>query len=360
VKPVTLLSPSSALAVRAVERAGVMVYQYGFRPSLHVEYMSPSAVSVFGLQAEAFYADPYAPCANVHHEDRAAFEAMLTDTRGVPLQGRFRWRDVDGRFVQVEHCHVPVVEDDGVVSGFVGLALQVPDPRRPIAEAPWIGQVVVHVGAARIEDMRIEERHRLARELHDGLGQLLTGVKLDSMAIARMLRTLRASMDLVDRLQAITGQIDLAIAYVQRTAEGVEPLELDIEDGDLVSAIDYESRRMAAKSGLQILVSAREMEPLPPHVATAALRVFNEALTNVVRHARASTVRVTIGITRRGRFVLSVRDDGVGLAVRQSRRQPLGLLGMRERARAIGGSVRVSSAPGCGTNVLMLAPLRLD
>lgn len=116
---------------------------------------------------------------------------------------------------------------------------------------------------------------------------------------------------------------------------------------------------MAAKAGLQITVSARDMDPLPPHVATAALRVFNEALTNVVRHARATTVRVTVGVTRRGRFVLSVRDNGVGLAVRQSRRQPLGLLGMRERARAIGGAVRVSSTPGGGTHVLMLAPLRL-
>ncbi len=357
-KPVTLLTPSSALAVRAFERAGAVVYQYGFRPSLRVEYVSPAAVSVFGLPAESFYADPYAPCASVHHEDRAGFEAMLTDTRGVPQQGRFRWRDVDGRFVPVEHCQFPVVDDDGLLSGFVGLALQAPDPRRPLDDAPWFSQVAGHVGAARIEDIREEERHRLARELHDGLGQLLTGVKLDSMAIARMLRTLRAPTDVVDRLQAISGQIDLAIAHVQRTAEGVESPEL--EYGDLASAIDYGARRMAAKSGLQIIVSAREMEPLPPHVATAALRVFNEALTNVVRHARASTVRVTLGVTRRGRFVLSVRDDGVGLAVRQSRRQPLGLLGMRERARAIGGAVRVSSAPGGGTHVLMLAPLRLD
>ena len=87
-KPVTLLNPSSAIAVRAIESAGVVVYQYGFRPSLRVEYVSPSAALVFGLQAESFYADPYAPCASVHFEDRAGFEAMLTDTRGVPqLEG---------------------------------------------------------------------------------------------------------------------------------------------------------------------------------------------------------------------------------------------------------------------------------
>ncbi len=357
-KPVTVLTTSSALAVRAVERAGIVVYHYGFRPSLHVEYVSPTASSVFGLQADAFYADPYAPCASVHHEDRAGFEAMLTDTRGAAQRGRFRWRDLDGRFAQVEHCQFPVVDDEGEVSGFVGLALQTPDPRRSLDDVPWIAQVAGHVSAARIQDIREEEGHRLGRELHDGVGQLLTGVKLDSMAIARMLRGLRAPVVLVDRLQAIIGQIDLAIAHVQRTVEGVEPIEL--EHDDLAAAIDYEARRMAAKSGLQILVSARAMGSLPPHVVTAALRVFNEALTNVVRHARATTVRVTIGVTRRGRFVLSVRDDGVGLSARQSRRHPLGLLGMRERAQAIGGDVRVSSAPGRGTHVLMLAPVRLD
>ncbi len=358
VKPVTVLTTSSALAVRAVERAGVVVYHYGFRPSLHVEYVSPTAVSVFGLPAEAFFADPCAPCVSVHHDDRAGFEAMLTDMRGVPQQNRFRWRDPGGRFVPVEHCQFPVVDDERRSRASSASALQAPDVRRSLDDAPWIAQVAGYVSAARVQDIREEEGHRLARELHDGVGQLLTGVKLDSMAIARMLRTLRAPVTLVDRLQAIIGQIDLAIAHVQRTVEGCEPLEL--EHDDLESAIDYEARRMAAKSGLQILVSPREMGELPPHVVTAALRVFNEALTNVVRHARATTVRVTFGVTRRGRFVLSVRDNGVGLAARQSRRHPLGLLGMRERAQAIGGDVRVSSRPGRGTHVLMLAPVRLD
>jgi signal transduction histidine kinase len=358
VKPVIVLNPSTAVALRAVEAAGIAVYQYGFRPSMRVDYVSPGIESVLGVSAERFYADPYAACAAVHHDDRAGFEAMLGDDRADAQQGTFRWRDGDGRFATVEHLQLPVFDDAGFVSGFVGLALRAPDPRRRAEDEPWIGQIVRHVCAARIEDIREEERQRLARELHDGLGQLLTGIKLDSAAISRMLRTLRAPVDVVDRLQAITGQIDLAIAQVQHTAEGVAPPE--ILHGDLAEAVEYEARRMAAKSGLAISVAVRRMEPLPPHVATAALRVFNEALTNVVRHARATAVRVTLGVTRHRRLVVSVRDNGLGLAARASRRQPLGLLGMRERARAIGGTVRVSSVPGHGTHVLMLVPIRLD
>jgi signal transduction histidine kinase len=95
-------------------------------------------------------------------------------------------------------------------------------------------------------------------------------------------------------------------------------------------------------------------------IATAAFRVFEEALTNAVRHAKATTISTTVGTTRRGRLLLSVSDNGVGIPRARGRRPSLGLLGMSERARNVGGTLRITSRPGHGTRVLLMVPLNND
>src|SRR5215212_9248115 len=106
----------------------------------------------------------------------------------------------------------------------------------------------------RIEQMREAERTRIARELHDELGQLLTGIKLDFSATVKRLRELKTPGDVVDRLQSAIGQIDLGIAMVRRIASDLRPAALDHRD--LGGAIEDEARRVAAKSGLRIHVNA--------------------------------------------------------------------------------------------------------
>src|SRR5688572_31495855 len=134
----------------------------------------------------------------------------------------------------------------------------------------------------RIEQMREEERRRIARELHDELGQLLTGIKLDFSASARRFSELRIPGDVTDKLQSAIGQIEIAIAMVRRIASDLRPAALDHRD--LGGAIEDEARRVGARSGLRITVSNRVARNLEPHLATAAFRIFQEALTNTVRH----------------------------------------------------------------------------
>jgi signal transduction histidine kinase len=204
--------------------------------------------------------------------------------------------------------------------------------------------------------MREAERTRIARELHDELGQLLTGIKLDFSATTRRLRELKTPGDVVDKLQSAIGQIDLAIATVRRIATDLRPPALDHRD--LGGAIEDEARRQSARSGVRIRVSNRLTRPVDAELATAAFRVFQEALTNAIRHARASTV-TTMASTRQGRLLIYVKDNGVG--IRGGRLDPgrsLGLIGMNERARALGGDLRIRSEPGRGTVIVLSLPLQ--
>jgi len=209
--------------------------------------------------------------------------------------------------------------------------------------------------AEHVETYADEWATRIARELHDELGQLLTCIKLDFVATARRLRELKTPGDVVDRLQSAIGQIDLGIAMVRRIATGLRPPGLDHRD--LGGAIEYEARRMAAISGIAMPVNARVTETVDSETATAAFRVFEEALTNAVRHSHASSISTTVGTTRRGRLMLYVSDNGVGIPRRRLNNRSLCLLGMSERARKLGGVLRITSRAGQGTRVLLTLPL---
>jgi signal transduction histidine kinase len=185
----------------------------------------------------------------------------------------------------------------------------------------------------------------------------LTCVKLDFVATTRRLRELKTPGDVVDRLQSAVGQIDLGIAMVRRIATGLRPPGLDHRD--LGGAIEYEARRMSALSGIAMPVVARVTETVDSETATAAFRVFEEALTNAVRHSHASCISTTVGTGKRGRLMLYVADNGVGIPRDRLNRRSLGLIGMSERARKLRGILRITSRAGQGTRVLLTLPLEL-
>jgi signal transduction histidine kinase len=206
----------------------------------------------------------------------------------------------------------------------------------------------------RIEKMREEERARIARELHDELGQLLTGIKLDFASSLRRLREFKAPGDIVDRVQSAMGQIDLGIAMVRRIATDLRPAQLDHHD--LGGAIEQEARRVAGRTGLRIRVATRLTTPIEAARSTAAFRIFQEALTNAVRHGNPTRVAARVS-TLHSTLRLCIQDDGVGIPAHVlARPQSLGLLGMHERARSLGGVLRVSSEAGRGTTILVTLP----
>jgi PAS domain S-box-containing protein len=210
---------------------------------------------------------------------------------------------------------------------------------------------------ARLEQIREEDRTRIARGIHDELGQELTGLKMDLRWMEHGLEDLRDPRvsPLLEKTMAATDLVDTAIRTVQRIAADLRPAVLD--KLGLVAAVRRETSQFQQHSGIPCRVTQPEVDPhLPAATALACFRIFQEAMTNVARHAAATAVEVDFQTPPDG-FVLEVRDNGKGFSSGLAEKaESLGLLGMRERARAVGGEVTVRPRVEGGTVVRLWIP----
>jgi signal transduction histidine kinase len=207
-----------------------------------------------------------------------------------------------------------------------------------------------------VESQETERRH-IARELHDEVGQTLTVAEMNLQSAMRSSRASPLTRRLKDSLQAV----ERGLAQVRDLSLNLRPSMLD--DLGLEPALKWYINRQAALSGLRSEFQSDALEDrLDPVIETACFRVAQEALTNVVRHARASAVNVTLR-EQDGHLHLLVRDDGVGFdveALRQKAAQgaSLGLLSMEERTTLVDGRFELKSTPGQGAEVHAFFPLR--
>jgi PAS domain S-box-containing protein len=206
---------------------------------------------------------------------------------------------------------------------------------------------------AHLNEVREEESARISREVHDVLGQALTAIRLGVGWLGRRLEGDEEAARRVDDTREI---IDETIRHVRQISADLRPGVLD--DFGLVSALEWQAAQFETRTGVPCRFEARGPErELPSDTATAVFRIAQEALTNVARHAQATAVEVAVE-TGETHLLLVVRDDGVGLAApADGRHRSLGLLGMQERARMLGGTLDVAGAPGAGTRVELVLPL---
>lgn len=212
--------------------------------------------------------------------------------------------------------------------------------------------------SARIQSLREEERTRISREVHDELGQQLTGIKMQLRLIENHIadRDDRSLNPFIDGLVEAAGTVDEALRSVRRISKGLRPMALD--DLGLASALRDEAAEFSRKTGIKCSVALAESEErLPSEVETAVFRIFQESLTNIARHAKAAKIDADC-VIRDQNLVLRVRDDGVGIdPARLRNRASLGLKGMRERAAGVGGSIEFKALPHHGTEVVLTIPL---
>ena len=211
-----------------------------------------------------------------------------------------------------------------------------------------------------VESVREDERTGIAREIHDELGQALTALKMDLSWIAR--RALGSGRglsteDLLEKVEGMTQMTDDLIDQVRRISAELRPGVLD--DLGLVAGLEWQADEFRRRSSVICTVCSDLGELcLDRSVSTAIFRIFQEALTNVARHAGATRVEVTLDHVD-GAVVLRVRDDGKGIAPEAvTSPNALGLLGIRERARRLGGTASIGPAVPCGTVVSIRVPLR--
>jgi signal transduction histidine kinase len=195
---------------------------------------------------------------------------------------------------------------------------------------------------------REEERRRLRRELHDGLGPTLAGIAIRAEAGRRAVTDRPAAT--VDALDAIAAEAQAAVVEIRRLAHDLRPPALD--DLGLAGALRALAERFADRVPVAVAI-AEPLGELPAAVEVAAYRIASEAVTNAARHARATRARLSLAASDHG-LELVVADDGGGLA--RDHPTGVGLASMRERAAELGGSCTVASGPG-GTVVTAVLPL---
>ena len=204
--------------------------------------------------------------------------------------------------------------------------------------------------AGHLQTARDDERGRIARELHDELGALLTAAKLDAARLKRNLG--QAAPEVEQRLQHLVATMDEGIALKRRIIEDLRPSSL--ENLGLVAALEILVREFGQRSQLRTQTELADVE-LSPSAQLTVYRLVQEALTNIAKYARATTVTVSLRPDG-ARVRVAVRDDGRGFDVAAARPSSHGLIGMRYRVQAEGGRLRITSQPGHGTVIAASLP----
>jgi len=250
----------------------------------------------------------------------------------------------DGSTVWTEDSMTFLRDEDGKAVGVLGVT-------RDITERKHAEDALRALSCRLVEVQETERRH-IARELHDYIGQELTGLKF--------------LLEMTSRLPAhsLRGKLNEALASINELVERVQDLSLDLrpamlDDLGLISALLWHFERYQSQTGVRVAFSHRGIERrLDPEIETAVYRIVQEALTNVARHAGVKEASVRL-VVNRGVLSVHVEDRGKGFDVEKAMDggTSSGLTGMHERAVLLGGSLKVSSSPGAGTHITARFPV---
>jgi signal transduction histidine kinase len=291
------------------------------------------------------------PCDGVQHP----CPLQQVQESGEPLTVVHQHFRGDGEERLVELTASPLRGSDGATIGIVEAVRDITDRRRA-EEALQQNAARLRALTTRLAEVAENERQRLARELHDQLGQNLTALGIN-------LNIIRSQVE--EQPVTVRTRLDDSLSLIEQTAERIRDIMADLrppvlDDYGLVAALRWYSEQSGCRAGIDIAIEGEEPSPrLSAHIENALFRVAQEALTNVAKHARATQVSVTLN-TRGDRVQLVVADNGIGFE-RPDRQSPgeqrgWGLLTMTERAEAVGGRCRVESQTGQGTRVIVEVP----
>jgi signal transduction histidine kinase len=209
----------------------------------------------------------------------------------------------------------------------------------------------LHRLSARLVSAQEEERRKLSRELHDEIGQSMSALLVELGNLASVLPPENAALR--ERVQAVKRLAENNVVVLRNLSLLLRPSMLD--DLGLAPALKWQAREVARRSGIKVKVDAEDVpDHLPDEYRTCIYRVVQEALHNATRHSKATHVRVTV-THEESRVRVRIQDDGVGFPARHEK--GMGILGMEERVRHLGGSFHIDSGPGQGTAIAIELPL---
>ncbi len=333
-----------------------LVYQFLLEENGHVSfpYLSEGCQALLGITAEQLHADSSMFRDLILPEDRLSYDESMSASAGEMKswnwEGRIwieEWKDT--KWINLRATPRALtgasVQWEGIMTNITQSKVEEEEIKRSRAQLAEL--------SAHVETVKEKERTRIAREIHDDLGGNLTAIK---MALALLTRRLPPDeAGLTEKAEYVDSLVDRTIETVHRISGDLRPSILDF---GLVAAIEWQAREFEKQLGIPCEVSSNKKEiALHLDQATALFRIFQEALTNIAKHAQAS--RVTVKLIRTNRSVrLEITDNGKGFAV-ADRLKPksFGIRGMTERAISLGGNLSVSAAQHGGSVVSIKIPL---
>jgi PAS domain S-box-containing protein len=290
-----------------------------------------------------------------HHGHVRTFATTGETSRTMGKLGSLTALRADGRALPIE-ASISQTTTGGVIL-FTVILRDITEQKR-VEEELKNYQEQLRALAARLQTVREEEAIRIARELHDQVGRCLTTIKMDITLIEQMIYgelTAETVRGIREKTESMEGAVDDAVHVVRKISTELRPGILD--DLGLAAAIEWQAKDFQKRSGVSCILNITEEDlNLNREQATAVFRIFQEILTNVARHSKAGKVWVNLE-EQDGMVVLEVEDNGIGiLPAAPDQRQTLGLLGMRERAAILSGSIEMSGIAGKGTAVIVRIP----
>lgn len=213
--------------------------------------------------------------------------------------------------------------------------------------------------ASHLQNIREEEQKRIAREVHDELGQQITGLRMDVSWVKKKINMQEEPAVLDERLGQMLNLLDSAALSVRKISSELRPAILD--DFGLITALEWQTEEFERRFSIPVTFhSTIKQIEVPSALATGLFRTYQESLTNIARHANAKEVVTSLELSN-GDIRLTVADDGKGFDTRQNgHKKTLGLLGMKERVLMMNGDLEIRSEPGRGTTITITVPLKVD
>jgi signal transduction histidine kinase len=359
---ISQLTEQGAEPLTIVANAPGMVFQYiqGEDGRYALPFVSDQCVNVLGVSVETLRNNPELFMDIVLPEDRESLRRSKAESASG--LGTWNW---EGRLwiesfrdVKWVSLRASPRREEGIGVIWEGIIINITQSRRREAELKEsherLREVSSHVMAA-----REHERIRIAQEIHDDLGGNLTAIKIDLDWLSRHIG--EDDRVLLDKIQTIDRLVDRTIDSIRRMSRDLRP---GIMDFGIVAAIEWEAGEFSKRLGIPCEVSCpQEDVELEQDAAVAVFRIFQEALTNIAKHGRASKVWVRLDAGGQGNppgpmLELEVRDNGRGIAEPdKAKLNSFGIRGMVERAGLLDGKLTVNGAPGEGTTVLLSVPL---
>jgi PAS domain S-box-containing protein len=312
-------------------------------------FINPAAAKMLGYEvAELIGKNPHLmfhhskPDGSLYPEEECPILAAYKDgvTRGE--ENEVYWRK-DGSSFPVRYISTPILEGDKIKGAVVSF--------RDITERKLAEEKLRNL-YANLQSMREEERASIAREIHDELGQVMAAIKMD---VAWINSKCKDCEGIAEKAAATLNHIDATIKSIKKICTELRPGILD--HLGIVAAIKWQAEEFESRTGIQCEINAHEDIRLNRDHSTVLFRIFQEALTNVVRHANATKIVASLK-EEDSMIILEISDNGEGISETDiSKPNSFGLMGMRERVYPWKGKVNISGSPGSGTRIEVILPI---